>query len=99
LRYFIDAGQAGRKFVDIDQEVPGFLHGNIKIDLTVKNHRAIYLKIFSRAILFEKKCGDKSATIKCGSAAGVFNETNDYSVVSRSALELFCRRVAGVPSW
>ena len=40
----IDAGQAGGKFVDIDQKVPGLFRRNVEIDFSVQNHCVILLQ-------------------------------------------------------
>src|ERR1051325_555063 len=58
LVHLIDAGQAGRKLIDVDQELPHLLDRNIQIDFAIENHREFF-PLNSRAILCEKNLRDK----------------------------------------
>src|SRR4029077_1256000 len=50
LLHLFNAGQTSGKFVDVDQEVPCFVHRDIEIDFTVKNHcRWLSSKTYARS--------------------------------------------------
>jgi len=51
LVHLIDTRQAGGKFIDVDQEIPGLLDRSFQIDFAIENHSQALASRFTRDLM------------------------------------------------